>query len=95
MTKAIKIAFLYWLRQALRAFCPHSNSPEARRIYRHVCPTCTLGAAIDNHLSLLCGMQAIYQIRKCDLCHEPLSKQEIGVHAACAERENFLAQRAA
>jgi hypothetical protein len=90
MTKAIKIALLYWLQQALRAFCPHSNSAESHRCHFPVCPTCALWMRAEDALSKLCGMQAIYKIRKCDLCFEPLSKGESGVHSACAERENAL-----
>ena len=89
--KAIKIALLYWLRQALRAFCPHECHADTRRYYRHVCPTCAVVKRIDDGLSSLCGMQAIYRLRKCDLCNEPLSKQESGVHLACADRENARA----
>jgi hypothetical protein len=88
MIKAIKIALLYWLQQALRLFCPHSHHIESLRIQASVCPTCGLARTIHNRLGELCGMQAIYKIRKCDLCFEPLSDRETGVHLACAEREN-------
>jgi hypothetical protein len=93
MIKAIKIALLYWSQQALRLFCPHSNNVGARNCHVAVCPTCALWMRLNNTLSSLCGMQAIYNIRKCGLCHEPLSKREdsAGVHLSCAERENALA----
>jgi hypothetical protein len=91
MIKAIKIAFLYWLQQALRPFCPHSHHIEALRLHAPVCPNCALARIVSNHLSELCGIQAIYKIRKCDLCHEPLSDREHSVHLTCADRENALA----
>jgi hypothetical protein len=87
MFKAIKIALLYWLQQALRGFCPHDHHIEALRIHAPICPTCALARAIKNRLGELCGMQAIYKIPKCDLCFEPLSDRERGVHSVCAERE--------
>jgi predicted amidophosphoribosyltransferase len=93
--KAIKIALLYWLQQALRAFCPHSNFKDARHNHAPVCPACALWLRAENALSSLCGMQAIYRLRKCDLCFEPLSARETGVHARCADRENALAENRA
>ena len=92
MFKAIKIALLYWLQQALRAFCPHlTRDSEALRGNAHVCPNCALAQWVSRAINNLCGWRAYSQLRKCDLCHEPLSKRETGVHLACAERENALA----
>jgi hypothetical protein len=90
MIKAIKIAILYWLQQALRLFCPHDHCVESQRHHALVCPTCALAVRVKDRLSELCGMQAIYKIRKCDLCFDPLDDQgqKSGVHLACAEREN-------
>jgi predicted amidophosphoribosyltransferase len=99
MFKAFKIALLYWLQQALRGFCPHPNNEGSRRCYAPVCPTCALRMRVDNALSSTCGMQALYQLRKCELCREPLSKGEsdagFDVHSACAERENARAEQEA
>jgi hypothetical protein len=92
--KAIKIALLYWLQRALRLFCPHSNNEGARRCHAPVCPTCALWMRVHGLLSALCGIQAIYKVRKCDLCFEPLAdqSQQSTVHLACAERENARAE---
>lgn len=87
MIKAIKIALLYWLQQALRPFCPHPNDAEARRYNAAVCPTCALWTRTYQSLNLLCGWKAQSELRKCEICFDPLSDRESGVHSRCADRE--------
>lgn len=89
--KAIKIALLYWFQQALRLFCPHSNDAESRRYHAPICPTCDLARWTDIRLSHLCGWQAYSQLRKCDLCLEPLADQGRESRTTCASCDRKLA----
>ena len=90
--KAIKIALLYWLQQALRLFCPHSNNADSRSYHAPVCPACAIHHRTRIRLELLCGWKAVSDLRKCNLCGSLLSNAERDFHSACAEREQFLAE---